>query len=54
MTVCMLLVIKFVTLFNFTPVDLASASVMARPAAIYFSWLEPELFRLLLVSPGLN
>ena len=31
------------TIFNFTPVDRASDSMMARPKAINFSWLGPEL-----------
>ena len=29
--------------FNCTPVDRASDSMMARPKAIHFSWLGPEL-----------
>ena len=29
-------------LFNCTPVDRASDSMMARPKAIHFSWLGPE------------
>ena len=28
--------------------------MMARPKAIHFSWLGPELYRLLLGPPGLN
>ena len=39
-------------LFNCTPVDRESDSMMARPKAIHFSWLGPELFRLLLVHWG--
>ena len=35
---------NFVALFNCTPVDRASDSMMARPKAIHFSWLEPDLF----------
>ena len=30
-------------LFNCTPVDRAPDSIVARPKAIYFSWLGPEL-----------
>ena len=30
------------TLFNCTPVDRASDSMMSRPKAIHFSWLGPE------------
>ena len=33
----------YAALFNCTPVDRASDSMMARPKAIHFSWLEPEL-----------
>ena len=33
----------YATLFNCTPVDRASDSMMARPKAIHFSWLGPEL-----------
>ena len=33
----------FAALFNCTPVDGASVSMMARPKAIHFSWLGPEL-----------
>ena len=33
----------YATLFNYTPVDRASDSMMARPKAIRFSWLGPEL-----------
>ena len=40
-------------LFNCTPVDRASDLMMARPKAFHFSWLGPELFRLLLGPPGL-
>ena len=43
---------NFAALFNCTPVDLASDSMMARPNAIHFSWLGPELFRLLLGPQG--
>ena len=35
---------NFAALFNCTPVD----------RGIHFSWLRPELFRLLLDPPGLN
>ena len=35
---------NFAALFNCTPVDRASDSLMARPKAIHFSWLGPELF----------
>ena len=45
---------NFAVLFNCTPVDRASDSMMARPKAIPSSWLGPELFRLLLGPPGLN
>ena len=45
---------NFAALFNCTPVDRASDSMMARPKAILFSRLGPELFRLLLGPPGLN
>ena len=40
-------------LFNCTPVVRASDSMMPRPKAIHFSWLGPELFRLLLGPTGL-
>ena len=33
----------FAALFNCTPVDRASESMMVPPKAIHFSWLEPEL-----------
>ena len=33
----------YAALFNCTPVDRASDSMMARPKAIHFSWLGPEL-----------
>ena len=33
----------FAALFNCTPVDRASDSMMARHKAIHFSWLGPEL-----------
>ena len=33
----------YATLFNCTPVDRASDSMMAPPNAIHFSWLGPEL-----------
>ena len=33
----------YATLFNCTPMDRASDSIMARPKAIHFSWLGPEL-----------
>ena len=33
----------YATLFNCTPVDRATDSMMARPKAIHFSWLGPEL-----------
>ena len=45
---------SFAALFNCTPVDRASDYMMARPKAFHFSWLGPELFRLLLGPPGLN
>ena len=34
---------SYAALFNCTPVDRASNSMMARPKAIHFSWLGPEL-----------
>ena len=43
---------NFAALFNCQPVDRASDSMMARPKAIHFSWLGPELFRLLLSRHG--
>ena len=45
---------NLIVLFNCSPVDRASDSMMARPKAIHLSWLGPELFRLLLGPPGLN
>ena len=33
----------YATLFNCTPVDRASDSMMVRPKAIHFSWLGPDL-----------
>ena len=33
----------YAELFNCTPVDRASDSLMARPKSIHFSWLRPEL-----------
>ena len=45
---------NFAALFNCTPVDRASNSMMARPKAIHLSWLGPYLFRLLLGPLGLN
>ena len=33
----------YAALFNCTPVDRASDPMMARPKAIHFSWLGPEL-----------
>ena len=39
-----IMVDNFVALFNCTPVDRASDSMMARPKVIHFSWLGPELF----------
>ena len=44
---------NYAALFNCTPVDQASDSMMARPKAIHFSWLGPELFRLLLGPLGI-
>ena len=32
----------FAALFNYTPVDGASDSMMAQPKAIHTSWLGPE------------
>ena len=43
---------NFGALFNCTPVDRASDSMMARPKAIHFSWLGPELFVCCLVHRG--
>ena len=34
---------NFIALFNCTPVDRVSDSMMARPKAIHFCWLGPEL-----------
>ena len=45
---------NFAALFNCTPVERASDSIMALSKAIHFSWLGPELFYLLLGPPGLN
>ena len=42
----------FAALFNCTPVDRASDSIMARPETIYFTWLVPELFVCRLVHRG--
>ena len=42
----------FSALFNCTPVDRASDSMMARPKAIHFSWLGPELYVCCLVQRG--
>ena len=39
-------------LYYCTPVDRASASMMARPKAIHFSWLGPELSVCCLVRRG--
>ena len=44
---------NFAALFNCTPLDRVSDSVMARLKAIHYSWLGPELFRLLLGLPVL-
>ena len=44
----------FAALFNCTPVYQASDSMMAPPETIHFSWLETELFCLLLGSLGLS
>ena len=41
---------NFAPLFNYTPVGWT----MTRPNAIHFSLLGPELFYLLLGTPGLN
>ena len=41
----------YAALFNCTPVDRASDSMMARPKAIHFSWWD-QSFRLLLGPPG--
>ena len=43
---------NFAATFNCTPVDWASDSMMARPKAIHFSWLGPELFVFCLVHRG--
>ena len=42
---------NFAAPFNCTPVD-RRQTMMARHKAIHFSWLGPELFRLLLGPPG--
>ena len=34
---------NFAALFNCTPVNRASGSIIARPKAIHFSWLGPDL-----------
>ena len=47
-----IIVDNFVALLNCMSVDRASDSMMARPKAIHFSWLGPELFSLLLGPPG--
>ena len=44
---------NFAALLNCTPVDRSSDSMMARPKAIHFSWLGPELFRLRGLTDGL-
>ena len=46
------LVINPITVDNFAA--LFNCSKMAQPKAIHFSWLGPELVRLLLGQPGLN
>ena len=43
---------NFAALFNCTPVDRASDSLITRPKAIHFSWLGPELFVCCLVHRG--
>ena len=45
---------NFASLFNCKSVDRASDSMTARPKAVHFSSLGPELFRLLPRPPGLN
>ena len=45
---------NFAALFNCTPVDRASDSMMAPPQAIHYSKLGPELSRQLLSPPGRN
>ena len=45
---------NFAAIFNCTPVDRASDTIMDRPKAIHFSCLRPELFRLSFGPPGLN
>ena len=50
----LIMVDDFAAVFNCSPVDRASDSMMARPKAIHFSWFGPELVRLLLGQPGLN
>ena len=47
-------VYNFFALFNCTPVNRASDSMMARLKAIRFSWFGSELFLLLLGSSGLD
>ena len=43
----------YAALYNCTPVDRVSDSMMARPKAIHFSWLGPELSSVAW-STGLN
>ena len=43
---------NFSALFNCTPVDRASDSIMVRPKAFHFSWLGPEFFVCCLVHRG--
>ena len=50
LVICPITVDNFAALFNCMPVDRAADST--RHKAIYFSWLGPELFRLLLGLPG--
>ena len=45
---------NFCALFNYTPVDLASDSMMARPRAMHFRVLVTGARSLLLGIPGLN
>ena len=40
--------------FNCTLVDWRQTLLWSRPKAIHFSWLGPELLRMLLSPPGLN
>ena len=42
---------NFAALINYTPIDRASDSMMARPKAIHFSWLGRKLFVCCLVYP---